>query len=77
MNTGTYTVTSIATAPKVRVQNIASTSDPLATIPEAERWLWQNHEAMQMLSQGKEDIRAGRIYDLGSFAQFADIDIDD
>lgn len=77
MNTGSYTVVSVATAPKVRVRNIVSTSDPLATIPAAERWLWQNSDAMQMLAQGKEDVRAGRVHDLGSFAQYADIDIDD
>ena len=73
----TYTVTSVATRSSMRIRPLASTSDPLAAIPEGERWIWANSEAMQSFVRGKEDVRHDRIFDLGSFAQYVDIDVDD
>lgn len=46
-------------------------------IPEPERWLWESYEVMQSFVRGKEDIRHDRLFDLGSFAQYIDIDVDD
>lgn len=77
MNTHEYAVTSVQIDAQVCVRRAISTSDPMATIPERERWLWQNHEVMQSLARGKEDARANRVYDLGSFSQYADLDSDD
>ena len=78
MDTGNYAVVSAQTDPSVRVRRARTTScDPLGTIPDGERWLWQNHDAMQSFVRGKEDARAGRVHNLGSFAQFIDLDIDD
>ncbi|CAN5881203.1 hypothetical protein BH11GEM1_BH11GEM1_23220 [soil metagenome] len=77
MSVEVLTVVSTQTVAQVRVRCYASTSDPLITIPAHERWLWQNHDAMQSLARGKEDVREGRVFDLGSFAEYADIEIDD
>jgi hypothetical protein len=46
-------------------------------IPEKQRWLWQNPEALGMVLKGIEQAAKGEVYDLGSFAQYADVEIDD
>ncbi|MBD2777700.1 hypothetical protein [Iningainema tapete] len=46
-------------------------------IPEDQRWLWQNSEAMAMVQRGLQQAAAGEVHDLGSFAQYADLEIDD
>jgi hypothetical protein len=72
-----YTVTAAQTDAVVQVRVLASTSDPLQGIPSHERWLWQNVESMESFKRAKEDVRAGRVHELGSFSQYIDIDTDD
>lgn len=51
--------------------------DPVVTIPERELWLWQSTEALNAVRQGMEEVAAGEVVDAGSFAEYADLDIDD
>jgi hypothetical protein len=46
-------------------------------IPEEQRWLWQNPEALGMVLQGIQEAGEGKGHYLGSFAQYADLEIDD
>ncbi len=46
-------------------------------IPLEQRWLWQNPEALGMVLRGIEQAARGEVHDLGSFAQYADLEIDD
>jgi hypothetical protein len=46
-------------------------------IPVEQRWLWQNPEALGMVLRGIEQAARGEVHDLGSFAQYVDLEIDD
>ena len=51
--------------------------EPVITIPERERWLFENPEALASVKQGLKESAAGETHYLGSFAQYADLEIDD
>ena len=44
---------------------------PVVHVPERERWLWQNPEALAAVRAGLAQATAGEVHDLGSFAAFA------
>lgn len=50
--------------------------EPRVEIPAREAWLFKNKAALKMVLEGIEDARAGRVRSLGSFAKYADDDID-
>lgn len=50
--------------------------DPIVSVPQRESWLWQNQAASQSLKQGLIEASENKITDLGSFADYADIDIE-
>lgn len=49
----------------------------LESIPENQRWLWQNPEALAMVLRGLQEAASGKGRYLGSFAEYADLEIDD
>lgn len=51
--------------------------DPVVSIPERELWLWQNPDALASVNLGIQHSAAGKTHDLGSFAQYADVEVDD
>lgn len=51
--------------------------NPVATIPEQELWLWQNSSALAAVGRGIEQASKNETHDLGSFAQYADLEVDD
>ena len=51
--------------------------DPIVNIPETEVWLWKNQSAHDSLKRGLAEAEAGETQDIGSFAEYADLDIDD
>ena len=52
------------------------TLEPMVSIPARELWLYQNKKALKMVMDGIEDAKAGRVRSLGSFANYADDDVD-
>lgn len=49
---------------------------PEISVPMHELWLYRNPQALKMVLKGLEESREGKLKDLGSFAKFADDDID-
>jgi len=43
--------------------------EPFVEIPAAERWLYENEEALQSVRAGLADARTKRLRSLGSFAK--------
>lgn len=50
--------------------------EPFAEIPAREAWLFENASALDAVKAGLAQASAGKTRSLGSFAQFADEDID-
>jgi hypothetical protein len=50
--------------------------EPFAEIPAREKWLFENAAALGAVKAGLAQAREGKTRALGSFAQFADEDID-
>jgi len=46
-------------------------------IPESERWLFENPEALAAVKQGLKESTEGKGEYIGSFAQYADLEIDE
>ncbi len=46
-------------------------------VPEKERWLWQTPTAWASIERGLRQAQAGEVRDLGSFAQYAGLEIED
>lgn len=49
----------------------------LEDVPQEEQWLWQDPTAWADLERGLRQAQAGKGRSLGSFAQYADLEIDD
>ncbi len=46
--------------------------EPFVEIPERERWLYKNPEALAMVEQGLRESAEGKTVRMGSFAQYLD-----
>jgi hypothetical protein len=46
--------------------------EPFVEIPERERWLYKNPEALAMVEQGLRESAEGKTHYLGDFSQYAD-----
>lgn len=46
--------------------------EPFVEIPERERWLYKNPEALAMVEQGLRESAEGKTYYMGDFSQYAD-----
>lgn len=51
--------------------------DPQVMIPAREAWLYKNKEALASVRHGLQQAGEGKLLDLGSFAKYADDEIDD
>jgi hypothetical protein len=77
---GRFSIGAIAKSKTYRVQvNDAGQIllDPVVAVPELELWLWQNPGAIASVQRGIEQVGAGEVHDLGSFAQYAEMEIED
>lgn len=50
---------------------------PLVSIPAREMIVWQNPQVRESLLRGMELASLGKVVDRGSFAKYADDDVDD
>ena len=50
--------------------------EPFTEIPTREKWLFDNETALRAVKAGLEHAAAGQTRSLGSFARYADEDID-
>ena len=48
-----------------------------STIPDREQWLWQNPDAIGAVQLGLAEAAQGKTKFVGSFAQYADLEIED
>jgi hypothetical protein len=51
--------------------------DPIEPLPEQEQWFWQNSATITAVKLGVAQAKAGQVRNLGSFAEYADLEIDD
>lgn len=45
--------------------------EPVIQIPEKNHWIYKDPKALASLMKGIKDAEEGRLYDLGSFSQYA------
>lgn len=50
---------------------------PVVQVPAHEAWLWTNPAAMASVQKGLADAKAGRVKSIGSFAEHADLEVED
>ncbi len=50
--------------------------EPRVEIPAREAWLFKNKASLNMVLQGLEDAKAGRVVKRRDYSKFADIEID-
>ena len=50
--------------------------DPYVEIPVREKWLFESKTALKKIGRGLQDAAKGRLSSKGSFAKFADDDIE-
>ena len=50
--------------------------DPAVTVPVREMWLYRNPVALTKVREGLSEAAKGELHDLGSFAKFAEEDIE-
>lgn len=48
--------------------------EPVCQVPEKDHWIYKNPDALRSLLKGIKDAEAGRLHDLGSFAEYAQED---
>ncbi|WP_299406187.1 hypothetical protein [Acaryochloris sp. IP29b_bin.148] len=51
--------------------------DPVASCPASELWLWDNPEHVSSVCQGIQQVAQGEVHDLGSFAEYVDLEVED
>ena len=66
-----------ATASRYRILINASGQLLLDPIDNCEQWLWQNPQAIALVQTGITQASQGQTLSLGSFAQYASLDVDD
>lgn len=77
---GRFSIGAIAKSKTYRVQvNDAGQIllDPVVAVPERELWLWQNAEAIASVQRGIDQAAAGKLQEMGDFAQYAEIEVED
>lgn len=50
---------------------------PEVPVPAHQAWLYENPQALAQVRRGLAESGSGKVRDLGSFAKFADLDLDD
>jgi hypothetical protein len=77
---GRFSIGAIAKSKTYRVQvNDAGQIllDPVVAVPERELWLWKNPEAIASVQRGTEQAGAEEVHDLSSFAQYAEMELEE
>ncbi len=70
------TETSLEEAP-APARNGAKTSAEPSSLPEHEQWLENNPEARASIERGLADLAAGRVHRRRSYAEYADVVLED
>lgn len=51
--------------------------DPVVPVSAQELWLWNNPDAISAVRQGMQQAKEEDLHDLGSFSQYADLEVED